>query len=81
MVKPQVVKPSSLVVFAGVRQQQRRSGRLRQPAGPPLGVGGGPDAKTEAGGERLVRPGTATVQLAATVRLTFVCVRARALSP
>lgn len=72
---PQVVKPSSFVVFAGgrqQRQQQRRSGQLRQPAGSPLGVGGGPDAETEAGGERLVRPGSAAVQLAATVRLTSV---------
>lgn len=65
------------VVFAGGRQQQRRSGRLRQPAGSPLGVCGGANAETEAGGERLVRPSTATVQLAATVRLTSVCVRAR----
>lgn len=61
------------VVFAGGgRRQQRRCGRLRQPAGSPLGVGGGPDAETEAGGERLVRPGAAAVQLAATVRLTSV---------
>uniref|UniRef100_A0A3B5A2U3 Par-3 family cell polarity regulator alpha, a n=1 Tax=Stegastes partitus TaxID=144197 RepID=A0A3B5A2U3_9TELE len=34
--------------------------------GSPLGVGGGPDAKTEAGGEGLLRSGSATVQLAAT---------------
>ncbi|XP_028282472.1 par-3 family cell polarity regulator alpha, b isoform X2 [Parambassis ranga] len=46
------------------RQQQQRSGRV-QPAGPSLGVGGGADAKAEAGGERLVRPGAASVQLAA----------------
>lgn len=54
-----------------VKHQQQRSGRV-QPAGSPLGVGGGPDAETETGGERLVRPGTATVQLPATVRVTCV---------
>lgn len=56
-----------------VKHQQQRSGRV-QPAGSPLGVGRGSDAKAEAGGEGLVRPGTATVQLPATVRLECVCV-------
>lgn len=56
-----------------VKHQQQRSGRV-QPAGSPLGVGRGSDAKAEAGGEGLVRPGTATVQLPATVRLKCVCV-------
>lgn len=51
-----------------VKHQQQRSRRV-QPARPSLGVGRGADAKTEAGGERLVHPGAATVQLPATVRL------------
>lgn len=54
-----------------VKHQQQRSRRV-QPARPSLCVGRGADAKTEAGGERLVHPGAATVQLPATVRLTDV---------
>lgn len=57
-----------------VKRQHQRSERS-QPAGSPLGVRRGSDAETETGGERLVRSGTATVQLPATVRLMHcVCV-------
>lgn len=62
------VNRAAILLFA-VKHQHQRSERL-QPAWSPLGVGRGPDAKTETGGERLVRPGAATVQLPATVRVT-----------
>lgn len=64
----------SAISLFPVKCQQQRSERA-QPAGSPLGVRRGSDAKTETGGERLVRSGTATVQLPATVRLMdCVCV-------
>lgn len=65
--------PSAISLFPVKRQHQRSE--WAQPAGSPLCVRRGADAKAETGGERLVHSGTATVQLPATVRMMHcVCV-------